>query len=129
HINIANPDGDVLAVASVTEADDGVTITVTSDDSGLDPGEHGIHIHEKGVCDPDGDDPFESAGGHFNPTDKDHGAPEDEDSHAGDLGNLTVDDDGSIDFEITRDKVTLNEGETTSLQNPPDGTSFIIHEG
>lgn len=126
-ITIANPDGDTVGVASFTEDDQGVTVSITSPgDSGLEPGEHGVHIHEVGICDASGEKPFESAGDHFNPTDHEHGAPSADDSHAGDLGNLMVADDGSIDFEITTDKFTLEKGATNSLDDA-DGSSIVIH--
>src|SRR5262245_54630187 len=53
-----------------TAGKDGVR--VVADLAGLTPGEHGFHIHEKGDCSaPDGT----SAGAHFNPGGKPHGAP------------------------------------------------------
>lgn len=120
------PFGDALFV----QGEDGtVTITITSDDSGLEPGQYGVHIHEAGVCDAnEGEEPFGSAGGHFNPDSSVHGAPDSAESHAGDLGNLTVEDDGSIDFTITTDRIALQGGVDHSLSSE-NGSSIIVHDG
>jgi len=68
---------------------------------------------------------FESAGPHYNPHGKQHGAQEDENRHVGDLGNVTVNssDDGknTTDFTI--------EDHLVSLVGPHSviGRSFIVH--
>src|SRR5918994_1020018 len=59
---------------------------------GLPPGPHGIHIHETGQCNPPD---FMSAGGHYNPTNKQHGLNNPQGAHAGDMPNLTVGADGT----------------------------------
>ena len=131
-VDLTNPDGDLVGTASFAETPEGVTVTVQSTSegagSGLEPGLHGIHIHETGDCDPSGDTPYEAAGGHFNPTDAKHGAPDDPDSHAGDLGNLEVDETGTFGLEISTGKVTLAPGAENSLADE-DGSAIIIHAG
>jgi len=131
-VNLENVDGDVVGSATFTETDTGVNIVVQSTSegsgSGLEEGLHGIHIHETGVCDPSTETPFESAGGHFNPTDASHGGLDDEDSHAGDLGNIEVDSEGTFGADITTDKITLEAGAENSLDDA-DGSAIIIHAG
>ncbi|KPJ00128.1 PREDICTED: superoxide dismutase [Cu-Zn] 2-like [Papilio xuthus] len=51
---------------------------------GMSAGEYGFHIYEKG----DITGGCGSNGEHFNPDNKDHGHPHDEERHAGDLGNV-----------------------------------------
>lgn len=111
---IQDTDGKTIGVALLAEEeDDEVSIGVVA--VGLEPGDHGMHIHETGVCDPTGDRAFASAGGHYNPTDEEHG------DHAGDLGNITADDDGTASFEETTDQFVLDE------LLDEDGSSIVIH--
>lgn len=129
-LTLIDTKGNVAGVARLTQESptSEVMITVTNaSDSGLTPGEHGLHIHEAGVCDTKVDPPFSSAGGHFNPSGHMHGAPDSADSHAGDLGNLTVKDDGSFLLQTTSTAFTLYAGEPNSLSSAT-GTSLMIHE-
>lgn len=58
---------------------------------------HGIHIHEKGLCQGPG---FKSAGDHFDPEKKKHGDPKGHSHHLGDLGNVTSDGTGKATKEV-----------------------------
>lgn len=131
-VNLTNTGGEIVGSARFSESDEGVNIVVQSTSegsgSGLEPGLHGIHIHETGECDPSGETPFGSAGGHFNPTGASHGGLEDEDSHAGDLGNLEVNETGTFGLDIVTGEVTLTPGAENSLADE-DGSAIIIHAG
>ncbi|KAL0414647.1 UNVERIFIED_CONTAM: Superoxide dismutase [Cu-Zn] [Sesamum radiatum] len=85
-----------------TQEGDGPT-TVVGEVSGLKPGLHGFHVHALG----DTTNGCMSTGPHFNPAGKEHGAPEDEVRHAGDLGNIKVGEDGSAHFEIVDKQIPL----------------------
>jgi superoxide dismutase, Cu-Zn family len=81
---------------------------------------HAIHVHEFGDCtSADGT----SAGGHYNPKGHDHGLPDQEERHAGDLGNLTADENGVAHYEITVSNISI-AGKT----NPILGRGVIVHE-
>lgn len=95
-------------------------VHVTAEVSGLTPGKHGFHIHEKGDCSsPDG----KSAGGHFNPEGKPHGGPDASERHHGDLGNLEAGADGLARYERMDFTIRL-EGPNSIL-----GRAIIVHAG
>lgn len=119
-----NVDGEEIGTVMLSQGPSGVAMEV--DVTGLEPGEHGMHFHETGVC--TAPDFKESAGGHFNPTDKKHGLDNPDGHHAGDLENLEVDEEGNAKVNITTDAVTLDMDEDNSLLDA-DGTALIIHEG
>jgi Cu-Zn family superoxide dismutase len=97
-------------------------VLVTGRLSGLPPGPHAFHIHEVGKCEP----PFESAGGHFNPTRAAHGYLTGRGMHAGDLPNLHVPESGKLEFDMLATRVTLAASPANSLFDA-DGSAFIIH--
>ena len=80
----------------ISAAGSGVRISGTV--QGLQPNsEFGFHIHEKGDCSaPDAT----SAGAHFNPTDQQHGHPQSQPHHAGDMLNVTSDAQGVAEVSI-----------------------------
>ena len=112
----ANPVG----TAQLNQLEQGVQIVVAV--SGLPAGKHALHIHETGECEP----PFESAGGHFNPTGAEHGWDNPAGPHAGDLPNIYV-GEGAVQVEYITDRVTLEDGETSLFDD--DGSAIVIHEG
>jgi superoxide dismutase, Cu-Zn family len=105
---------------SATFEQTGNKVKVTVEISGATPGQHGLHIHEKGDCsDPAG----KSAGDHFNPLQKEHGSLDKPMHHAGDFGNLTVGEDGKGKIEFETDTISLAPGATAVLNR-----SIVVHE-
>ncbi|MCS7198436.1 MAG: superoxide dismutase family protein [Candidatus Bipolaricaulota bacterium] len=117
---LRDAEGRVMGMALFVQEAQGVRISVTV--KGLSPGEHGIHIHAVGKCEPPD---FLSAGPHFNPTNKKHGLNNPDGPHAGDLPNLVVGEDGSIVYEHITNLVTLTPGELSLFDE--DGSSLVIH--
>lgn len=118
---LINTDGNKIGQVTLTEGNDGVTIHVKAKD--LTPGLHGFHIHEKGACVPP---LFESSGGHFNPTDKEHGFENVRGFHLGDLPNIEVGEDGTVDTTVVTREITLQQGKANSILDD-DGSSVMIH--
>lgn len=116
-----NADGKEIGTAELTEADNGVRVKVEA--SQLPPGNHGFHFHEKGSCTAPN---FESAGGHFNPEQAEHGIENPKGPHAGDLPNIEVGESGAVKFEALAQLVTLKKGQPNSLLRE-GGTALVIH--
>jgi Cu-Zn family superoxide dismutase len=97
----------------------GDSVEVTVKMSGLAPGGHGFHVHEKGDCSaPDAT----SAGGHFNPTGQPHGSPDSRERHVGDLPMLQADASGEARLTATIPGMSLRGGKTDIV-----GKALIVH--
>lgn len=111
-------------VGTVELEEEGGAVELDIDLNGLEPGLHAIHIHEAGRCDPPA---FTSAGGHFNPENRQHGFNDPQGPHAGDLPNIEIRGDGTVDIELQNERVTLTSGANALLDG--DGAAIVVHAG
>lgn len=112
------PVGESGVSGSVTFTKNGEEgILVQGNFEGLESGKHGFHIHQYGDCRAEDGT---SAGGHFNPAKMDHGAPDSDMRHMGDLGNLEANEDGSAVVEYVDTNIDLAK---------ILGRGIIIHAG
>ncbi|MDP8922298.1 MAG: superoxide dismutase family protein, partial [Chloroflexota bacterium] len=112
--------GQVIGSATFTESAGGVQVSAQV--RNLPPGVHGIHVHAVGRCDPPD---FMSAGGHFNPTNQQHGLRNPQGPHAGDLPNLTVEANGTATYQASNTLLTLRSGASSPFD--ADGSALVIH--
>ncbi|HVH39760.1 MAG TPA: superoxide dismutase family protein [Gemmatimonadaceae bacterium] len=111
--------GRQLGTLSLSDAANGIRVAGTL--RGLPPGEHGFHLHTTGVCAPN----FDDAGGHWNPTNKQHGRDNPAGPHFGDLANITVAADGTVEIDDITPGGTLH-GQDALLDG--DGAAVMVHD-
>ena len=116
-INSSNDSG-VTGTANFTQNGDQITLIIEIKDA--TPGLHAVHIHEYGDCSaPDGT----SAGGHWNPTEVAHGKWGEGEFHLGDIGNISVADNGKGCITLTTDLWEIGTGSDIDVV----GRSIIVH--
>ncbi len=116
-------DGSAKGNITVTAAPKGVVLRIEA--SGLTPGWHGVHFHEKGDC---SDPKFTSAGGHVHGvTPVVHGLLNAEANDSGDLPNIHVGADGKATVELYSTLVLLNTGGALPGLLDADGSALVIH--
>ena len=91
---------------------------VVVDLTNVPPGVHGFHIHEGGSC----ADDAKAAGGHFNPNNMPHAAPDAASHHAGDFGNVTAGDNGEVHTTFVTHSVTVAAGTMSVI-----GHAVVLH--
>lgn len=113
-------DSQLVGMVRFEDSEEGLRIDVQI--FGAPSGLHGIHIHENGSCEDKGN----AAGGHFNPMKAQHGfLPTDglEGAHAGDFGNMEINQSGEGSLFLVIPDLTVTGGE-----HNVEGRSVILHE-
>jgi len=120
--DLKGPTGEDLGTVQFTGTPSGVLVHLQL--RNVAPGAHAFHLHQTGRCDAPS---FESAGGHFNPTNAEHGFSNAEGPHAGDLPNVHVPANGELEIEVLAGDVRLGEGENSLFD--ADGSAVVLHRG
>lgn len=112
------------ATGNIVFTQEGGIVTMIGVLSGLSPGEHAIHIHDKADC---SSNDGKSSGGHWNPTAHKHGKWGDANGyHKGDIGNFTANSDGRGTITKITDEWCIGCGDATK---DILGKAIIVHQG
>ncbi|KAF8725296.1 Superoxide dismutase, partial [Rhizoctonia solani] len=118
---LKDANGTQIGVVNLYQASNLEPVKITADLKGLGAeGKKGFHVHEFG----DLSGGCVSAGGHFNPFSKQHGAPTDAERHAGDLGNIVTGPDGTSKVEMEDKQISLYSGHRNIV-----GRAIVLHAG
>ena len=95
-------------------------VKITGNLTGLDANaQRGFHVHQSG----DLSGGCATAGPHFNPANKTHGAPTDSERHVGDLGNVQSNEEGFVLLDFQDSLISLNG------PNSIIGRAIVLHAG
>ena len=124
NVHLITADGVGKSVGTITIKEDKAGVILETKLTGLPPGEHGFHLHEKPSCDPADKEgkktAGEAAGPHYDPAmTKSHKGPEGG-GHKGDLPKLVVSDKGEAKDKLSVKGLTLADF---------SGKSLMIHAG
>jgi len=119
-VAVVRGDSNVKGTVTFEQASESSPTTVSWDITGNDANaKRGMHVHAFG----DNTNGCTSAGPHFNPFNKEHGAPTDADRHVGDLGNFETDAQGNSKGSVADKFIKLIGPESVI------GRTVVVHDG
>ncbi|CAL8577212.1 Superoxide dismutase [Cu-Zn] [Xanthoria parietina] len=119
-VAVLRGDSNVKGTVTFEQASEQSPTTISYDIQGNDPSaKRGMHVHQFG----DNTNGCTSAGPHFNPFSKEHGAPSDSVRHVGDLGNFETDGQGNAKGSVSDELIKLIGPESVL------GRTIVVHAG
>jgi len=119
-VEINDASGSLRATGTLKQRADGIAVHIEA--HGMKAGSYGVHVHTVGQC---AGPAFASAGGHWNPTGKQHGRDNPMGMHEGDLPNLVIGSNGNGTLEAVIAGGSLTSGPAALLD--ADGAAIVIH--
>jgi Cu-Zn family superoxide dismutase len=116
---VINRDGRRLGSAAVLASSSGGLLVLKL--TGVPPGTHGLHLHTNGTCDPPN---FDTAGPHYEPGTRKHGAKNPAGPHAGDMPNVVARADSSIDTTLA-----IPVSVVSAIGSGRGARSLVLHAG
>ncbi len=123
-LELASKSGSTATGTIIFEEQEGGVVKMTAMLSGLEPGTHALHIHEKADC---SSEDGTSTGGHWNPTGQPHGKWDSKQGyHKGDIGNIKADEHGNAVTYFSTNQWCLGCNDATKNIL---GKAIIVHAG
>lgn len=114
--------GEKIGAVTAEDGDKGLVLAVRLE--GLQPGEHGFHVHENPTCEPaeEKGEPMAglAAGGHYDPQGTGRHEGPFGNGHLGDLPAIHAGPDGNVDTKVIAPRLELAD-----IQ----GRSLMVHRG
>ena len=130
-MNVANASGTGASLGAVRIVETRYGLTFYPTLTGLEPGLHGFHVHEKPSCAPLTRDGTAiaalGAGGHLDPAETNRHTEPWADGHLGDLPALYVAQDGSATNPVLAPRLKLSDVASRSLMVHAGGDNHSDH--
>lgn len=121
-LQVAMKDSRGEDVGTITFSQRSKVVDVTVSLHNIAPGEHGLHVHQGAACTAP---TFDSAGGHLNPTGKQHGFANPDGHHAGDFPmSVKADVHGNATATFHSEDLSFDPSSPASLF----GKTVVLHE-
>ena len=130
-MKLATPQGSGASIGTVTIEEHEYGVLFTPALEGVEPGQHGLHLHQNADCGPTVKDgkavPAGAAGGHYDPDETGSHLGPYADGHKGDLPPLYVDRDGKATQPVLAPRLEMDDVRQRALMIHAGGDNYSDH--